>query len=55
MREHHQSVLLHHQFAIRQTPVQLIAVLIDDRAERDSDVAERDSDVAPDVRISRCL
>lgn len=54
MREHHQSVLLHHQIAIRQTPVQLIAVLVHDRAERDRDVAERDSDVAPDVRVSRC-
>ena len=53
--EHHQSVLLHHQFAIRQSPVQLIAVLVDDRAERDRDVTERDSDVAPDVRVSRCL
>ena len=55
MREHHQRVLLHHQFAIRQSPVELIAVLVDDRAERDRDVAERDGDVAPDVRVSRCL
>ena len=51
MREHHQSVL-HQQFAIRRTPVQLIAFLVDDRAERDRDVAERDGDVAPDVRVS---
>jgi hypothetical protein len=55
MREHHQSVLLHHQIAIRQTPVQLIAVLVHNRAERDRDVAKRDSDVAPDVRVSRRL
>ena len=55
MREHHQGVLFHHQIPIRQTPVQLIAVLVNDRAEGDRDVAERDSDVAPDVRVSRCL
>ena len=53
MREHHQRVLLHHQVAVRQTPVQLVAVLIDDRAERDRDVAERDRNVAPDVRVPR--
>jgi hypothetical protein len=55
MREHHQSVLLHHQFAIRQSPVQLIAVLVNNRAERDRDVAERDGDVAPDVHVPRFL
>ena len=55
MREHHQSVLLHYQFAIRQSPVQLIAVLVNDRAERDRDVAERDGNVAPDIRVSRGL
>jgi len=55
MREHHQSVLLHHQILIRQTPVQLVAILVNDRVERDSDVTERDGDVAPDVRVSRCL
>jgi len=55
MREHHQRVLLHHQVAVRQALVQLVAVLVDDRAERDSDVAERDRNVAPDVRVSRCL
>lgn len=55
MREHHQGVLLHHQFGIRQSPVQLLAVLVDDRAERDRDVAERDGDVATDVRVSRGL
>ena len=55
MREHHQRVLLHHQVAVRQALVQLVAVLVDDRAERDSDVAERDRDVAPDVRVSRRL
>ena len=55
MREHHQRVLLHHQVGIRQTPVQLVAVLVHDRAERDSDVAESDRDVAPDVRVPRGL
>ena len=55
MREHHQRVLLHHQVGIRQAPVQLVAVLVHDGAERDSNVAERDRDVAPDVRVPRCL
>src|SRR6266403_5111994 len=55
MREHHQRILLHHHIAVRQTLVQLIAILVDDRAERDGDVAQRDRDVAPDVRVSRCL
>jgi hypothetical protein len=35
--------------------VQLIAVLKDDRAERDRDVTERDRDVTPDVRVPRRL
>ena len=52
VREHHQSILLHHQLAIRQALVQLVAVLVDDRAERDRDVAERDGDVTPDIRVS---
>jgi hypothetical protein len=39
----------------RTTPVQLIAVLIDDRAERDRDVTERDRDITPDVRVPRRL
>ena len=55
MREHHQRVLLHHQVRVRQPAVQLVAVLVDDRAERHRDVAERDRDVAPDVRIPRRL
>ena len=45
----------HHRAGIQQTPVQFVAVLIHDRAERDSAVAERDRDVAPDVRVPRCL
>jgi hypothetical protein len=46
MRGHRQRVL-HHQVLIGQTPIQLIAVLIDDRAESDCDVTERDHDATP--------
>ena len=53
MCEHHQRVLLHHQVRVRQPAVQLVAVLVHDRAERHRDVAERDRDVAPDVRVAR--
>ena len=52
MREHHERVFLDDQVLIRETLVELVAVLVNDAAKRDSDVAERDDDVATDARVS---
>ena len=52
MREHHERVFLDDQVLIRETLVELVAVLVNDAAKGDSDVAERDDNVATDARVS---
>ena len=51
MRQHHQSILLHDEITIRESLVQLIAVLVDDIAETDSYVTKSDDDVRADVWV----
>lgn len=55
MREHHQRVLLDDQVLVRETLVELVAVLVNDAAKRHGDVAKRDDDVTADARVSRGL
>lgn len=51
MREHHERVFLDDHVLIRETLVELVAILVDDAAKGDSDVAERDDDVTTDARV----
>ena len=55
VRQHHQGVLLHDQVLIRQALVQLIAVFINDTAERNRNISEGDDGVTSDTGISGCL
>lgn len=51
MGEYHERVFLDHQVLVRETLVELVAVLIDNAAERDGDVSERDDNVATDAWV----
>lgn len=51
MRQDHQRVLLDDETLVRKAPVQLIAVLVNDGAERDGYIAESDDDVTADGGI----
>jgi hypothetical protein len=51
MGEHHERVLLDDEIVIREALVQLVAVFVNDIAERHCDVAKSDRDVASDVGI----
>lgn len=51
MREYHQRVLLHDKVAVRETLVQLIAILVDDIAEADCYVTQRDDNVGADIDV----
>ena len=51
MCQHHQSILLHNEIAIRESFVQLIAVLVDDITETDSYVTKSDDDVRANVWV----
>ena len=52
MRDHHEHVFLDDQSLIRETLVELVAVLVNDTAKRDSDVTECDDDVTMDAWVS---
>lgn len=51
MREHHERVFLDHQVLIRETLVELVAVLVNDVAKGDSNIAKRDDNITADARV----
>lgn len=51
MRQDHQRVLLDDEILVGKTSVQLVAVLVDDGAERNSYITEGDNDVATNSRV----
>lgn len=51
MREHHERVFLDDQVLVRETLVELVAVLVNDAAKRDSDISERNDNVTTDARV----
>ena len=51
MCENHERVLLDDEVLVRKTFVKLIAILINDIAERHSNISESDHDIAADIGI----
>lgn len=55
MCENHERILLDDKVFVRKTFVKLVAILIDDIAERYSNISESDHDIAADIGILRGL
>lgn len=51
MREHHERVFLDDKVLIRETLVELVAVLVNNAAKGDSDISECDDDVTTDAWV----
>ena len=55
MCKNHERVLLDDKVLVRKTFVELVAILIDDIAERYSNISESDHDIAANIGILRGL
>lgn len=55
MSKDHERVLLDHKVLVRKTFIKLVTILIDDIAERYSNIPQSDHDIAADIGILRGL
>jgi hypothetical protein len=55
MRKHHEGVLLDDQVLVGKTFIELVAILVDDCVEGDSNIPKCDDDVTSNIGVLRRL